>query len=409
MELQELELEIELEQLEVEIQRLEREWQIEPEQVLEEAFVLAEQDDDEISEPNSEEERELEMELQELELEELEVELQRLEREWQIEPEQNGEDALFTNSPEMAYDASGSSPTISPNAPLQFGVELLSWTSVNDITKDGGIIKKVLKEGEEWERENPKDLDEVIVKFEAHLEDKTLVAKSDPVEFTVKEGYFCPALAKAVKTMKKAEKVLLTVKPQYGFGDKGKPASGDEGAVPPNATLHITLELVSWRTVSELTDDQKVIKKILKEGEGDERPNEGAFVTVKLIGKLQDGKEFLKKGHAGGEEPFAFKTDKEQVIEGLDRAVVTMKKGEIAVVIIAPEYGFGSSESQQELAVVPPNSTLYYEIELVSFVKDKESWDMNTLNKMEAAVKEGPVPSAGTDNPSAQVWRTPGD
>jgi len=27
-------------------------------------------------------------------------------------------------------------------------------------------------------------------------------------------GHFCPALAKAVKTMKKGEKVLLTVKPQ---------------------------------------------------------------------------------------------------------------------------------------------------------------------------------------------------
>jgi hypothetical protein len=27
-------------------------------------------------------------------------------------------------------------------------------------------------------------------------------------------GYFCPAIAKAVKTMKKSEKVLLTVKPQ---------------------------------------------------------------------------------------------------------------------------------------------------------------------------------------------------
>jgi hypothetical protein len=30
---------------------------------------------------------------------------------------------------------------------------------------------------------------------------------------------------------------------------------------------------------------------------------------VKLIGKLQDGKEFLKKGHGEGEEPFEFKTD----------------------------------------------------------------------------------------------------
>lgn len=34
------------------------------------------------------------------------------------------------------------------------------------------------------------------------------------MEFTVEDGYFCPALAKAVKTMKKGEKVFLTVKPQ---------------------------------------------------------------------------------------------------------------------------------------------------------------------------------------------------
>lgn len=59
----------------------------------------------------------------------------------------------------------------------------------------------------------------------------------------------------------------------------------------------------------------------------------------------------------------------EQVIEGLDRGVMTMKKGEVALLTIAPEYAFGSSESQQELAVVPPNSIVYYEVELVSFDK----------------------------------------
>ena len=147
-------------------------------------------------------------------------------------------------------------------------------------------------------------------------------------------GYFCPALPKAVKTMKKAEKVLLTVKPQYktiflrlcyfflsdcgdgaqiisdsnlllnvtdGFGEKGKPAFGGEGALPPNATLEIELELISWKTVSEVTDDNKVIKKILKEGEGCERPNDGAellsWSTVKDICK--DGGVFKKIVAAG--------------------------------------------------------------------------------------------------------------
>lgn len=62
------------------------------------------------------------------------------------------------------------------------------------------------------------------------------------------------------------------------FGEVGRPASGDEAAVPPNATLQITLELVSWKTVTDITNDRKVLKKTLKEGEGYERPNDGAVV-----------------------------------------------------------------------------------------------------------------------------------
>ncbi|CAO2162660.1 unnamed protein product [Urochloa humidicola] len=301
-----------------------------------------------------------------------------------IKTMKKGENAIFTIPPELAYGESGSPPKIPPNATLQFDVELLSWTSVKDICKDGGIFKKILKEGEKWE--NPKDPDEVLVKYEARLEDGTVVSKSEGVEFTVKDGYFCPALTKAVKSMKKAEKVLLTVKPQYGFGEKGRPAAGEEGAVPPNATLLIDLELVSWKTVTEIGDDKKILKKVLKEGEGYDRPNEGAVVKVKFIGKLQDGTVFTKKGH--DEEPFEFKTDEEEVIAGLDRAVLNMKKGEVALVTIPPEYAFGSTESKQDLAVVPPNSTVIYEVEVVSFVKDKESWDLNNEEKIEAAGKK---------------------
>lgn len=124
---------------------------------------------------------------------------------------------------------------------------------------------------------------------------------------------------------------------------------------------------------------------------------------MKIIGKLQDGTVFFKKGH-DEEELFEFRTDEgnmkfaivlprfslgtlecqtevkcftwwtEQVIDGLDRAVVTMKKGEVALLTISPEYAFGSSESKQDLAVIPPNSTVYYEVELVSFVKVSSSF-----------------------------------
>jgi hypothetical protein len=122
----------------------------------------------------------------------------------------------------------------------------------------------------------------------------------------------------AVRTMKKGEEATLTVKPlckfftQHfgkclyntflyamkvftvdiltlffycvidGFGETGEPAHGDKSAVPANAILEIKLELISWRTVFEVTEDKMVVKKIMKEGEGYKRPKDGADVKGKL-------------------------------------------------------------------------------------------------------------------------------
>ncbi|TYH26831.1 hypothetical protein ES288_A02G020200v1 [Gossypium darwinii] len=302
-----------------------------------------------------------------------------------IKTMKKGENATFTTPPELAYGESRSPPTIPPNATLQFDVELISWTSAKDICQDGGVFKKILVEGEK--RQNPKDLDEVFV----CLEDGTLVSKSHGVEFTVGDGYFCPAFAEAVKTMKKGEQVLLTVKPQYAFGEDGRSAVDSEGAVPPNATLHIALELVSWKSVAHITKDKKILKKILKEGEGYLRPYNGTMVQVKLIGKLEDGMIFVKKGHDEGS--FEFKVDEGQVIDGLEKTVKTMKKGEHALITIQPEYAFVKNVQCN----LTPITWTFMILSLISGCNsliticqtgEKESWEMNAPEKIEASGKK---------------------
>ncbi|XWS24093.1 hypothetical protein CRYUN_Cryun28dG0071400 [Craigia yunnanensis] len=299
-----------------------------------------------------------------------------------------GECALFTLPPDFGYGAEGRDG-VPPDSLIQFEMELLSWITVVDICKDGGIIKKILEKGERNER--PSDLDEVLVNYQVSLVDGTIVAKTpkEGIEFYVKDGHLCSALTKAILTMKKGEKVKLIVQSKYAFGEKGRDAIATYGfpAVPPNSVLNIELELVSFKSVIDVTGDSKVFKKILKEGEGALVANEGAVVTISYTARLEDGTVFEKKGVDRG-EPLEFITDEEQVIPGLDRAAATMKKGEQALLTISPEYGFGSDVTERDLSVVPPCSNLAYEVEMLDFIKEKAPWELNRREKIDASEKK---------------------
>ncbi|KAK1291198.1 Peptidyl-prolyl cis-trans isomerase FKBP65 [Acorus calamus] len=296
-----------------------------------------------------------------------------------------GEIALFTIPSKLGYGINGANGA-PPDSDLRFEVELISWLTVTDICKDGKIIKTIFSRGEGDMQ--PGDLDEVTVKYQVRLPDGLVVAETpdEGFEFYVEDGHLCPALPKALKTMRKGEKAFLAVKPSYAFGEHGKDANNGFPAIPSNATLNMDLELVSFKSVVDISGDMMVIKKILREGEGIRYPKEGSTVHVKYTAKLEDGTVFERKGFKEN-EAFQFIIDEEQVIKGLDLAVMTMKKGELSVVTIRPAYGYGDQEVVRDLAIVPSCSTLTYEVETVDFTKEKELWEMSNGEKIEAATK----------------------
>ncbi|XP_060199316.1 peptidyl-prolyl cis-trans isomerase FKBP62-like isoform X1 [Lycium barbarum] len=297
-----------------------------------------------------------------------------------------GETALFTLPSDTGF-GSADSDEVSWNSVVQYEVELISWIRVVDICKDGGIIKKIMEKGELIGP--PGDLDEVLVRYEVRQLDGVTVAKTPEhgEEFYVKDGLFCQALPKAIKTMRKGEKVNLIVQPQYASVDGGVDSENGVPSILPSSILSIDLELVSFKPVINVTGDLGVLKKILKEGEGTLTANEGASVTIRYTAKLEDGTLFEKRGF-DGEDALKFITDEEQVITGLDQAVTTMKKGERAIVTVKPDYGFGSTEVKRDLAMVPPCSTIIFEVEMLEFAKEKDTREMNKHERIEVAQRK---------------------
>jgi tetratricopeptide (TPR) repeat protein len=127
-----------------------------------------------------------------------------------------------------------------------------------------------------------------------------------------------------------------------------------------------------------ITEDKQLHKRILREGKG-EIPPTGAEVKVHYVGTLfPSGEQFDTS--RGRKEPFTFSLGDGSVIKGWEEGVATMRVGELAEFIIAPEYAYGERGSPPK---IPANATLKFEIELLDFA---QSFD-NNPDRIKAAKK----------------------
>lgn len=74
------------------------------------------------------------------------------------------------------------------------------------------------------------------------------------------------------------------------------------------------------------------------------------------------------------------------MIKGWDQGFATMRRGEKAILECKPDFAYGAAGSPPK---IPADATLRFEVELLGFgPKEKESWEMSTAEKVEAAEKK---------------------
>eukprot|EP01134_Creolimax_fragrantissima_P001638 CFRG1638T1 len=102
-------------------------------------------------------------------------------------------------------------------------------------------------------------------------------------------------------------------------------------------------------------------KVVLKEGAG-ATPTPGAKCEMHYTGSLTNGKVFDSSRTKG--RTFQFQVGVGQVIKGWDAGVMTMKKGEQAILICSSGYAYGPGGIA---GVIPPAATLIFDVELMNF------------------------------------------
>ncbi len=98
----------------------------------------------------------------------------------------------------------------------------------------------------------------------------------------------------------------------------------------------------------------------LKAGTGDEAKT-GKRVTVHYVGTLTNGSKFDSSRDRN--QGFSFELGAGKVIKGWDQGVSGMKVGGLRKLTIPPELGYGARGFPP---VIPPDSTLVFEVELLS-------------------------------------------
>jgi hypothetical protein len=127
------------------------------------------------------------------------------------------------------------------------GSEGVDSREFEDLTGDGGVKMHLIKPGSGF---HPMPLSKVQVHFvgkvQGGAEFHSTHASGHAVSFLLGTSQTIKGLEVALLAMRAGSRALVTIAPQYGYGNKGRAAQSDEAVVPPGATLEYEISLISF-------------------------------------------------------------------------------------------------------------------------------------------------------------------
>jgi len=247
---------------------------------------------------------------------------------------------------------------------------------------DGGIKKKIIREGT---GAKPPQGSKVKVHYTGTLESDgskfdSSRDRNEPFEFEIGKGSVIKAWDEGVATMKVGERAILTCREDFAYGKSGSPPK-----IPGGATLVFDVDLLSFgENEKDISDgDGGIMKIVVRKGEGYQSPDDSGVCQVKYTGSA-NGKVFTTHD-ADKELELNIDTDL-KMPDGLSKALQSMNKGEKSTFKVRSEYAYGT-QGNKELNIAA-DTDVVYTIDMISFENEKQSWDMDTKEKIASMIKK---------------------
>ena len=116
--------------------------------------------------------------------------------------------------------------------------------------------------------------------------------------------------------------------------------------------------------------------KITKKGTG-VKANSGDQVSVHYVGTLTDSAKTKFDSSRDRGQPFQFSLGGGQVIKGWDEGIALLHVGDVAILTIPSNLGYG----ERAMGKIPANATLVFEVELMDVKSPPKPWDVSGLKE----------------------------